>query len=194
LWNIPPLQPCANLEALIEPILLRQTPVWNFAHPRKGGYDEISIPSTTWPQDANRPIYFSLSATDLSEHSIAYYMMKSTGNQQDDGIPTLIPLLMASAVTDGFVGGDRDLHGDMRVCDDWLIQPWVEDPSVVVNITRIPTTRREDTPNKTFQLWRSYHPWHEIQCYDLCPTSGRLCCSLKDDGYEIRVMDYIVPR
>lgn len=185
LWNIPPLQSSA------EPIVPSQTPVWTFSHPHKGGYDRISIPSSPWPQDACRPIYFNLSANDGVRNVIAYYMMTPVVNQHDNGIPSLIPVLMTSAETSGFDGGD--LYGDMRVCDNWLIQPWVEDERMVVNMTKIPRTRREDTPTKTLLLWASHRSSDSLQCFDFCPISGRLCCSVDDNGYEIRVMDYIVP-
>jgi hypothetical protein len=191
LWNIPPLQPCADSAASVESTLTSQTPVWTFSHPQKGGYDEIWTSSSSWPQDAYRPIYFNLAAVDGLEPIILYYMMKPTRNQQDDGISSLIPALMAEVVIDGFSG--QSLDGNMHFCDNWLIQPWVDDKQIAVNITKIPTTRRGDTPNQTLPLWETQRSSDSLQCFDLCPISGRLCCSVIEDGYEIRVMDYVVP-
>ena len=191
LWNIPPLQPCPDSGASFEPTLSSQTPVWTFAYPLKINYERVFVPSCSWPQEDDRPVYFSFFAYDGADNTMAYYMMKPTNNQQDDGIPSMIPVLMSSTVTNGFEGGD--LYGDMRVCDDWLIQPWGADERIAVNMTKTPTTRRGITPNKTFLLWASHRSSDILQCFDLCPTSGRLCCSVNDNDYEIRVMDYIVP-
>jgi hypothetical protein len=118
-------------------------------------------------------------------------MLKSTGNQHDDGIPSSIPVLMRWGITHGFQGGD--LYGDMRFSNDWLVQPWVEDDQVVINVAKIPATRREDTPMKTLLLWASHRDDDVLQCFDFCPVSGRLCCTVADNGFEVRVMDFIVP-
>jgi hypothetical protein len=140
---------------------------------------------------APNPDYFSLSA-ESQNHQISYYTLKPTGNQQGDGIPSSIPVLMARGVTD-FGGGD--LYGEMRICNDCLIQPWLEDDQVVVNVAKVPVTRPADTDNtpmKTLVLWTP-RSGDVLQCFDFCPVSGRLCCTVAGNGFEVRVMDFIVP-
>lgn len=89
-------------------------------------------------------MHFNVSAFART-HTIAYYMMKPICNKPD------IPVLMAWTETLGFGGGDA--YGEMSVCGDWLIQSWLEEKQIAVNITRAPTTRREETPTKTLCLW-----------------------------------------
>jgi hypothetical protein len=116
-------------------------------------------------------------------------MMKPICNEHD--MPDFIPVLMVLTETAGFDGGGG--YGEMSACGHWLIQSWLEDEKIAVNITRAPTTRREETPSKTLSLWTPHRASDILQSFDLCPISGRLCCSLHENSHEIRVMDYMIP-
>ena len=193
LWNIPPLQPRTERGDDLEPILSLLTPVWTFSHPANGGYEQLVIPAGPWPQGTGRPHYFDICASD-GEHTIAYYMLKPANFGNDHDLPPYIPVLMTSVGINSFEGGDvGESYGDLRSCDDWLVQPWLEEDKVVVNMTKMPDTRQGDTQNHTFVLWSPRRPSDGTQCFDLCTISGRVCCAVDDESQEIRVMDYIVP-
>lgn len=189
LWKIPPLLPRLSANEPLGPILPLETPTFIFAHPRRETHERLMNPSNAWPRGKLRPEIFTTFCHNGEASVIDYYALKRTGNKGDDDVPSLMPLHMASSINENIF--EMAEPGPARFCHNKLIHPWLADNEVSVHVSEFPEAKVGGELGVIKKLWAP-GPEGAIKSFQLCPVSGRFCCVMAD-GYELRIMDFIVP-